>query len=880
MTPLQTSATAAASCGTLRAVGPWFRDEAGHKALLRGVTYGPFKPNQQGLPWPEEPQFRADLAQIRELGFGSVRIYESPTDAFLQACEDNHLRLVCGIPWTQHVDFIADKAVGDDARRRIVQEAARLGAHSCVAALLVGNEIEKTLVRWMGPQRVLTFIEELIAEAKQAAPGKLVSYAAYPSTEYLIPRNADFIAFNVFLERRDTFARYVQHLQNLAAGKPLVITEFGFDAKAHGEDAQSETFRWQHEVCAAAGVAGNFWFSFTDEWHRGGEEVTGWEFGLVTRNRSLKAEGRRLKEENGKHDTANEAAVHPSSLIPHPSAISVLVCTRNGSATLRDCLEALGRQTHPDFEVLVIDDGSTDATPDIAKSFGFVRCHRQEHAGLSAARNLGMNLARGELLAYTDDDCIPDEDWLTHVSRAFDDARCVAAGGPNLPPPARSVVEACVGVAPGAPSHVLLDDFEAEHLPGCNLVIRKSALRAIGGFREEFTTAGDDVDVCWRLQAHGGKLRFVPAAMVWHHRRCTVPGYLRQQRGYGHAEAMLIRRYPHRFAWLGGARWRGMIYGDTPPHLLNTGTVIRFGRFGNALFQTVYATNEASVFDWMTGLPWFIASLLAFAFSSTWSNAWLLGVSMLLLMSAAAWRRTRVLPGARAEVTGWQVPVLWLLCLLQPVVRDWGRLSGMLRLNAWPRGRVVWPWRRQPGTLLSPRKHWWRETFWSENGVGREALLQAMRHLAPRHGLQWSDADERSECDATLSIAHGWNRVTLATVTEFHEAGRTLTRVAWGPHPPGAGILGVCWAFVGVISAPRFGWSLPSWIAYLWLPVVVVWLRNLWKTEHTVRELIDASAKRCGLCKDGTPRETTPEELHQRALASTAQPAEVCLNKP
>ena len=202
MIPRPSSPTTA-SPGGLRAEGPWFRDGDGRKALLRGVTYGPFKPDALGRPWPEESRLRADLAQIRAMGFDSVRIYEPPTDVLLDACEEHRLRLVCGIPWTQHVDFIAEHRVAEDARRRIVEEAGRLGRHPCVAAFLVGNEIEKTLVRWMGPERVLAFIESLIAAAKEAAPAKLVSYASYPSTEYLIPRNSDFIAFNVFLEGRE-----------------------------------------------------------------------------------------------------------------------------------------------------------------------------------------------------------------------------------------------------------------------------------------------------------------------------------------------------------------------------------------------------------------------------------------------------------------------------------------------------------------------------------------------------------------------------------------------------------------------------------------------------------------------------------------------------
>jgi len=77
---------------------------------------------------------------------------------------------------------------------------------------------------------------------------------------------------------------------------------------------------------------------------------------------------------------------------------------------------------------------------------------------------------------------------------------------------------------------VLLTDREAEHIPGCNMAYRKSALLEIGGFDERFRIAGDDVDACWSLQKLNWKLGFSPAAVVWHHRRNSVRTYLKQQR--------------------------------------------------------------------------------------------------------------------------------------------------------------------------------------------------------------------------------------------------------------------------------------------------------------------------------------------------------------
>jgi GT2 family glycosyltransferase len=741
----------------LRAHGPWLVDEAGSKVILKGVTYGPFAPNPLGEPWPRVPQLHADLAQIRQLGFNTVRIYEPPTPAVLRACESLGLRLLCGIPWSQHVDFIADRAVRDDAFERVLREAARLRHEPSVVGLLVGNEIEKTLVRWMGPRRAQRFIEDLVEAARQAAPGKLVSYASYPSTEYLVPRNADFAAFNVFLEQRDDFARYLQRLQRIASGRPLVITEFGLDTLVHGEATQHETLLWQRDVCERAAIAGNFWFSYTDEWHRGGKEVTEWSFGIVTADRTPKAIGA---------DLGKEASVSSSVNLPK---ISVVVCTHNGASTLRACLAALEKQSHPGYEVIVIDDGSTDTTAEIARAFPRVHYERQEHAGLGAARNRGAQLARGEVIAYTDDDCIPDEDWLKHLGRAFEDPRCMAAGGPNLPPAPHTFVEAVVALAPGAPSEVLLNDEEAEHLPGCNLAVRRSGLLAIGGFHEVFTAAGDDVDVCWRLQAHGGKLCFVPSAVVWHHRRSTTRAYLRQQSGYGFAEALLIRHHPKRFAWIGGAQWQGAIYGHPAKFGLVQGQ-IHFGQYGLAPFQCVYQSpEEAAAWNqcnrlgwWVTALAFLIAGMLSTAFCFA-------GAVMLAISWLAAWSQA-----AKARPPSWRHRALlaWMI-LLQPLVRDAARWRGILRLHARPRGRWQWTWPKWPGDELTRTQVRLRRFRWTGSGRStRLELLEAILTLAERWRIQKGRVVDPWDL---LLISSRGSLFFLRTVTEYHSRNFTVT---------------------------------------------------------------------------------------------------------
>lgn len=719
----------------------------------RGVSYGPFAPDSKRV-------VEADFAHIAKLGFNSVRLYDIPDQATLDAAMKHGLKLLCGIPWSEHIDFLSEASAWEDIRRRVANGAAFLSRQEAVSAILVGNEIEKTLVRWMRPSRVRAAMEELIDLAHAQAPQKLVSYATYPSTEYLVPRNADFLAVNVYLERREEFTRYLARLQNLAGNMPLVITEFGLDTAAHGEAAQSEAFRWFEAECMVGGCAGTFWFSYTDEWFRGGEEVTAWRFGLVTRERNERA----------------ACQITPAKLSPPANAarISVVICTRNGSRTLSKCLESLKALNYPDYEVLLVDDGSTDATPEIAKGFSFVKYHRQEPAGLSVARNRGAELATGSVVAYTDDDCIAHADWLLHLSHAFAYEGVIAAGGPNIPPPPRNRVERVVAAAPGAPAHVLLNDTEAEHLPGCNLAIRKDALNAIGGFTADFTTAGDDVDICWRLREHGGRgsLRFVPGAMVWHHRRLTIRAYLKQQRGYGLAEALLMAEHPERFGPLGGARWRGGIYGDHLPSDHPREGSIFHGPLGLGAFQTIYAANTGfRWWDWFTGVIWIALALLAVVMR-------LESVAVMMLMFAgwAAWRISRRNAHASCLHGVRDGALLWLLSFLQPVVREFARLCGMLIYAARP------TWRPHLPEILPPLKPGKISltlttlSFWSEEGRDRHHLLDALRGVLAEKRRLYREDDGWRWFDFELDPHSDLSRAFI-TVTEYHGQGRCLTRV-------------------------------------------------------------------------------------------------------
>lgn len=556
----------------LRLDGRFFR-RGGRRIFVKAVTYGPFPPDQ---PLDVEQEF----PRIAAAGFNAVRIYDSPDVGFLDCAAKHDLMVIVGLHWRWTEDFHRDVGILTEAEVLLTDFLAEHGGHPSLAAILVGNEIPADLVRWLGPANVRDTIEHLIEVCRDEAPHLLVAYANYPTTEYLEPRNADFTAFNVYLEEREPLRLYLRRLQNIAGDRPVLVTEFGLDTIHHEERDQCEILAWNVRECLAAGIAGTTIYAWSDRWHNNGRTVTDWSFGLTRRD----GEGKPALEELGRFLPGIESPRDTLRLEDSPN-VSVVVCTRNGADRLADCLSACLSIDYPDFEVIVVDDGSIDDTWEVVETFPGVRYIHQGHGGLSVARNRGAEEGRGEIIAYTDDDCEPDRDWLFWLVRAFDDPQVAAAGGPNLPPAPEGVEEAVVAAGPGAPSHVLLTDTRAEHLPGCNLAIRREAFDKIRGFREQYVQAGDDVDLCWRLINAGWELAFAPAAFVWHRRRTSFLRYLKQQWGYGRAEALLYVDHSDRFGD-GGFRWEGAIYAGGPVSA-DANAVIYHGVLGSAPYQSI-----------------------------------------------------------------------------------------------------------------------------------------------------------------------------------------------------------------------------------------------------------------------------------------------------
>ena len=739
------------------------------KLWVRGVTYGAFRPDAEGREYTDLAQIERDFACMASHHLNAVRIpHTLPPVSLLDAATRHGLRVMVGLSAEQSAGYLLDGRGTREIERALREKVRSCAGHPALLCYALGNEIPASMVRWLGARRVERYLERLHGVVKQEDPEGLVTYVNYPTTEYLHLPFLDLVALNVYLESPEAFTRYLGRLQCIAGDRPLLMSELGLDSLRHGEERQAEAVEWQIRHAFAAGCAGAFVFSWTDEWFRAGDPVDEWRFGLTDPERRPKP--------------ALAAARRAMISIPYPKdldwpRISVVVCSYNGSRTLADCCEGLLRLEYPNFEVIVVDDGSSDETGEIARSYGF-HVLRTENRGLSSARNTGLEAASGSIVAYLDDDARPDPHWLTYLAAGFMRAEHAAIGGPNIPPPGDGFVAHCVAAAPGGPIHVLLTDDVAEHIPGCNMAFRSEQLRAVGGFDARFRTAGDDVDVCWRLQAQGWTIGFCSAAMVWHHRRNSVRAYYRQQRGYGHAEGLLEQKWPEKYNALGHLTWAGRVYSHGLAALEARRGRVYHGLWGSAPFQPLYQPAPSTLWSLFQMPEWYCV-LFALAAVSAFGALWpsLLWWSLPLLLLAAAG------PVARATLVAARIPVpdrirgrrtfafralTALLHLIQPAARLRGRLAnglsplrwhGRLRLAApWPRVRNLW-------TQV------WRDPL--ERVAALEAALRA-EGVRTRRG----DVHDRWDLELRGGLL-GSTRLLMAV--EDHGAGNQYVRLRCWP---------------------------------------------------------------------------------------------------
>ncbi len=685
------------------------------KFWIKGATYGTFRPDAGGVQFPERSIVVRDFAAMAAHGINTVRTYTPPPRWLLDEAQRHGLRVMAGLCWEQHVTFLDDRKRVDSIIQRVRNGAEQCAYHPALLCFSIGNEIPASVVRWHGRKAIEKFLLRLYRTVKEVDTWALVTYVNFPTTEYLQLSFLDLHCFNVYLEDPARLEAYLARLQNIAGDKPLLMAEMGLDSRRHGEEKQAESLSWQIYRVFTGGCAGMFVYAWTDEWYRGGYDIEDWDFGLTSRQREPKP--------------ALFAVRDAFAELPFPShiewpGITVVCCSYNGSRTIRDTLEGLKRLAYPNYDVIVVNDGSTDRLAAIVEEYP-VRLITTENGGLSHARNIGWQAADNEIIAYIDDDAYPDPHWLHYIAWTLLNSDYVGVGGPNIAPSGDGRVADCVANSPGGPVHVLLSDTEAEHIPGCNMAFRREALAAIKGFDPRYRTAGDDVDLCWRLQENGGRLGFHAGAMNLHHRRNDLKTYWKQQKGYGRAEALLEEKWPYKYNAAGHYSWSGRLYGRGLTRAIPfQSSRIYGGPGGSALFQSIY---EPATGFWAS-LPlmpeWYLITGIVAVLTLLgllWAR--LLWLWPLLLFGITAPIVQAVLSALSADFPtprpSWKGRVALrtltvFMHLMQPLARLVGRLSHGLT-----------PWRKR--IAVKARFRWqYADRLWSEKWHPPESWIQKL----------------------------------------------------------------------------------------------------------------------------------------------------------
>ena len=824
--------------------------EGEKKFFVKGVTYGPFAPDAEGFQYGPKEQVAKDMAVIAETGANLIRIYTTPPAWFLDICHENGLRVLFSIAWMEHVEFLNDRKVRASVEKAVLDAIREHKGHPAIFGYLLGNEIPSSMVRWLGAKRVTEFVEHLVNIARREDPSVLYSYASYPPTEYLLPQNVDFLTFNVYLHRREDFERYLARLQNLAEDKPLIMGEFGMDTIRHPEEEQAEMIGWHLDAVVRGGLAGTILYAWTDEWHRGGNEILDWAFGLVKRDRTPK---KALTTVSGFFDD-KESITHRAPL-PRVPKVSVIVCGYNGGPTLEACLQSLKQIDYPDYEVVVVDDGSTDNTQDIVKGHPWVKSIYQTNHGLSYARNVGAANATGEILAYTDSDCMADPDWLYYLVGTLLSGNYAGVGGPNISPPAQNWQQACVAAAPGGPSHVLLTDVVAEHIPGCNMAFHRWAFDKIGGFDPEYRKAGDDVDFCWRLQQEGEVIAFSPSAIVWHYRRFTLKAFRKQQEGYGEAESLLRFKHLVFFGPTGTAKWKGQVYGAPRFTWLINHPVIYHGVFGEGLFQCIYPTPQSELAAYLSSIEWVVLTaflfLLSIPFPALRIVAYLMfGGTFLVALSYMIHAKLEPkFDTIRARL------LVAFLALSQPLVRGWSRYFTWLKFKRTPESIIV---AKEKDFVPSRIRGLSKLVFWNEEGKGREALLTTTIETLESEGWSYSMDTGWKAWDVQIYGSFWWG-VTLRSVTEYHGGPKCLTRVALSTRMVATTFLLNFLMVSFLIYWAATGHDL-TWPGLLYAIIMfVIWLRG-YRLKKGVAHLVEAAGQRIGLKRVDPKKGNSPQK--------------------
>lgn len=307
-------------------------------------------------------------------------------------------------------------------------------------------------------------------------------------------------------------------------------------------------------------------------------------------------------------------------------SVRVVIPARNAETTLRECLRSVMECDYPRKTIWIVNDGSRDTTAAILGEFPGINVLHVRAMGASAARNLAMQNAAEDVIAFTDADCVVRKDWLRRLVACVMEPGVSGAGGPQLAVPhqplfARRIHAFLAAICfVGDYMRVGQGKHPVQHIPSCNSAYRREAILSVGGFRPGLFP-GEDVDLDRRLIMAGHKLVYTPEAVVEHHRPESLSEYVRMCVGYGLAQGQLVRLHgPFRLlhvlpaiAAAAVAAWVALLIANPSAAALTAAAA------GLALLAALARRIEPPL-----NLPWFVMLLLVTV--PAWNIGFLLGL--------------------------------------------------------------------------------------------------------------------------------------------------------------------------------------------------------------------------------------------------------------
>jgi glycosyltransferase involved in cell wall biosynthesis len=237
--------------------------------------------------------------------------------------------------------------------------------------------------------------------------------------------------------------------------------------------------------------------------------------------------------------------------------VSIVIACPNRSWMLDECLKAIGAQTYRNFETIVLPDAEEEMETDVAAAarLAVIPTGKVRPA---EKRNLGIARAKGEIVAFIDDDAYPDAKWLEYAVRYFTEPSVGAVGGPGVTPPNDGFLERMSGrvydcrmVSGGYKYRYRAGGVrrDVDDYPSCNLFVRRDVLEKIGGYRTDFWP-GEDTLLCKDIVDKGFRIVYDPWVVVYHHRRRLFGPHLRQLGRYAFHRGYFVKRFPSNSARL------------------------------------------------------------------------------------------------------------------------------------------------------------------------------------------------------------------------------------------------------------------------------------------------------------------------------------------